>query len=59
MTIKQFGLNRASEEDAKWLKETLNRECLKFKERVELTDDESFRLQWQSKKDENYDAIHG
>ena len=46
MTIKQFGLNRASEENAKWLEETLNRECLKFKERVELTDDKSFRLQW-------------
>lgn len=46
MKIKNFRLNRVSEADAMWLKNTLNRECKKFGSRVELKSDNSLILHW-------------
>jgi len=44
--LKRFRSNRASEEDAQWLQTTLNRECGRFKGRIELTEDQTLALHW-------------
>ncbi len=44
--IKNFKVNRASENDALWLRDTLNREGKKFGTRVELNKDNSLTLHW-------------
>jgi poly-gamma-glutamate capsule biosynthesis protein CapA/YwtB (metallophosphatase superfamily) len=46
MQIRRFQLQRASELDAQWLRDTLNRECKKFNHRVELTEDNTLRVSW-------------
>ena len=46
MQIRRFRLHRASESDTLWLHDTLNRECKKFKNRVELTDDNTLMVSW-------------
>ncbi len=45
MMIKQFRLNRASRNDAIWLKDTLNRESERFGTRIQLTEDNILKLQ--------------
>lgn len=44
--IKRLKVNRASGEDAIWLRDTLNRESKKFGTRVELDSDNTFTLKW-------------
>ncbi len=44
--IRRFRSNRAREEDARWLRETLSRECRKFKGRIELTNEKTLVLHW-------------
>lgn len=46
MQIKRFQLTSASQADAVWLAETLNRECEKFGTRVILGEDNRLALQW-------------
>lgn len=46
MQIRNFRLNRASEADARWLGDVLNREGRRFGTRVELNEDHSLTLQW-------------
>jgi len=45
MQIKQFRLNRASERDIVWLKDTLNREGRSLGTRIQLTEDNVLTLQ--------------
>jgi poly-gamma-glutamate capsule biosynthesis protein CapA/YwtB (metallophosphatase superfamily) len=44
--MKRFRVNRASIEDAQWLKNTLNREGAKYGTRVVMRDDNSLVLHW-------------
>lgn len=44
--MRQFRLNRASKQDVKWLRDTLDRECLEFKTRVEQSTDGALTLNW-------------
>lgn len=44
--IRRFRVNRALEEDARWLLETLNREGRPFGTRVKRQADETFALHW-------------
>ncbi len=44
--LARFRLNRASKVDARWLQETLHRECAKLGTRVEATADGRLRLLW-------------
>jgi poly-gamma-glutamate synthesis protein (capsule biosynthesis protein) len=44
--IRRFRLNRASNDDASWLRDTLDRECGKLGTRVESTADDRLRLGW-------------
>lgn len=46
MQIRRFRLNRASEDDALWLKDILNREGKKFGTQVELEADNTLALRW-------------
>lgn len=46
MQIRRFRLQRASESDTLWLHGTLNRECKRFKNRVELTKDDNLVVSW-------------
>jgi len=46
MQIKRFRLHRASEPDARWLGERMNRECAKLGTRVELSADNVLTLKW-------------
>ena len=46
MQIKRFRLYRASEPDARWLGERMNRECAKLGTRVELSADNVLTLKW-------------
>jgi poly-gamma-glutamate synthesis protein (capsule biosynthesis protein) len=46
LQIKTFKLNRASSADVLWLKDTLNRECKKYRTKVELNTDNTFTLRW-------------
>ena len=45
--IKRFRSNRATTEDAKWLRDLLNSEGKKLGTRVELNDDGSMNLYWE------------
>jgi poly-gamma-glutamate synthesis protein (capsule biosynthesis protein) len=49
MQIKNFKLHRASRSDALWLRDTLNREGMKLRTRVELNDDNTLALRWDEK----------
>lgn len=42
--IKRFRLNRVSNEDARWLERTMNRECARFGGGVELSDTDHLEL---------------
>jgi poly-gamma-glutamate synthesis protein (capsule biosynthesis protein) len=44
--VKRLKVNRASREDALWLKDTLNREGKKLGTRVELNKDNTLTLEW-------------
>ncbi|MEW6001867.1 MAG: CapA family protein [Nitrospirota bacterium] len=44
--IRHFKVNRASETDAKWLRDILNREGKKFGTRVKLNEDNTLTLRW-------------
>jgi poly-gamma-glutamate synthesis protein (capsule biosynthesis protein) len=44
--VKHLKVNRASREDALWLKNTLDRECKKLETRVELNMDNTLTLKW-------------
>jgi poly-gamma-glutamate capsule biosynthesis protein CapA/YwtB (metallophosphatase superfamily) len=46
--IRNFRVNRSSGPDARWLRDTLNREGEKFGTRVELTKDNNLKLLWES-----------
>ena len=46
MQIERFSLNRASKEDALWLKDVFNREGSPFGTRVELGEDNTLSLAW-------------
>lgn len=46
MQIEHFSLNRASKEDALWLKDVFNREGSPFGTRVELGEDNTLSLAW-------------
>jgi len=46
MQIKHFKLNRASQGDALWLRDVLNREGGKLGTRVEMNPDNTFTLRW-------------
>ena len=46
LQIKNFKLNRASNADVLWLKDTLNRECKKHGTKVELNTDNILTLHW-------------
>jgi poly-gamma-glutamate synthesis protein (capsule biosynthesis protein) len=48
MQIKRFRLNRASGDDARWLRGVLNREGKKFGTGVELDADDALTLRWIS-----------
>jgi poly-gamma-glutamate synthesis protein (capsule biosynthesis protein) len=50
MQIKQFRLNRASEADARWLKEVLNREGKKFGTRVRVNEEGALSLLLRKKQ---------
>lgn len=58
MQIRQFRLNRASNEDVVWLQKTLDRECSHFNGGIELTKDHALILRWQPRRMINYDAIY-
>jgi len=45
--VKRFRINLAPQKNAKWLAQTLNRECQKFKTRIVLTEDNRLRLLWR------------
>lgn len=44
--IKHFRINRASHEDSIWLRDRLDRECIKLGTRLELSDDDDLNLIW-------------
>ena len=44
--IKRFRVNRAADEDARWLREVLSREGRKFGTRVELNEQGTLTLKW-------------
>lgn len=44
--IRRFRLNRASDEDTQWLRDTLYRESRRFKSRVELIKEKTLALYW-------------
>lgn len=44
--LRKFRLERARGGDARWLAETMDRECRRFGVRVGLTDDETLALAW-------------
>ena len=44
--IKRFRINRASHEDSIWLRDRLDRECIKLGTRLELSDDDDLNLIW-------------
>jgi poly-gamma-glutamate synthesis protein (capsule biosynthesis protein) len=44
--IRKFRLNRASEEDAAWLRGSLSRESARFGVRVELSEDHTLSVTW-------------
>lgn len=46
MQIKQFRLNRATDDDREWLLDRLNRECKKLDTCLELSADGAFNLCW-------------
>jgi len=46
MQIRRFRLQRASKLDTLWLHDTLDRECKKFNNRVELTNDGTLIVSW-------------
>lgn len=46
MQIKRFRLNRSSDDDARWLRDVLNREGKKFGTWVEMDMDNALRLRW-------------
>jgi poly-gamma-glutamate synthesis protein (capsule biosynthesis protein) len=50
MQIKNFRLNRASEADARWVKEVLNREGKKFGTRVRIDEEGALRPPWVGKR---------
>jgi poly-gamma-glutamate capsule biosynthesis protein CapA/YwtB (metallophosphatase superfamily) len=45
--IRRFRLNRAVNEDARWLRDTLDRECRQLGSRMELTEEGTLRLRWR------------
>jgi poly-gamma-glutamate capsule biosynthesis protein CapA/YwtB (metallophosphatase superfamily) len=45
--IRRFRLNRATDEDAGWLRDTLDRECHPLGSRVDLTEEGTLRLRWR------------
>jgi poly-gamma-glutamate synthesis protein (capsule biosynthesis protein) len=45
--IRRFKVNRAARTDARWLKDTLNREGAKFGTRVKLDKDKRLTLHWE------------
>ena len=47
MQIQRFQLHRASQQDALWLKDTLDRECKKFHHRVEINSEGNLVLTWR------------
>jgi poly-gamma-glutamate synthesis protein (capsule biosynthesis protein) len=47
--VRRFRVNRASEADMRWLRELLNREGKRFGTRVEITEDNTFDLHWDSR----------
>jgi poly-gamma-glutamate synthesis protein (capsule biosynthesis protein) len=47
LQIRNFRLNRPSREDAKWLRDTLNREGRRIGTRVDLTEDTVLILTWR------------
>jgi poly-gamma-glutamate capsule biosynthesis protein CapA/YwtB (metallophosphatase superfamily) len=46
MQIQRFRLHSASDLDVQWLHNTLNRECRKFNNSVELTDENTLIVSW-------------
>lgn len=44
--IRKFRLNRASREDVVWLRDTLDRESVKFGTRIELDEDNTLKARW-------------
>ncbi len=48
--VKHFKVNRASESDAIWLRDILNREGEKFGTRAELSEDNVLELQWENQR---------
>lgn len=46
MRIKRFRLHRISEQDARWLRARMNRECARLGSRVELGADNVLTLKW-------------
>ena len=44
--LRKFRLNRVSAQDARWLRDVLNREGKQFGTRVELNEDHSLTLRW-------------
>jgi poly-gamma-glutamate synthesis protein (capsule biosynthesis protein) len=46
LRIRNFRLNRASRDDARWLRDTLTREGRRFGTRAELKDDNTLALGW-------------
>jgi poly-gamma-glutamate synthesis protein (capsule biosynthesis protein) len=47
MQMKNFRLNRASQDDARWLGEVLNREGKKFGTRVILDENGALKVMWE------------
>jgi poly-gamma-glutamate synthesis protein (capsule biosynthesis protein) len=47
LQIRRFRLNRVAQQDARWLRTTLDRECAALGTRVQSTGDERFSLTWQ------------
>jgi poly-gamma-glutamate capsule biosynthesis protein CapA/YwtB (metallophosphatase superfamily) len=45
--IRRLRLSCAAEEDARWLRDTLDRECQPLGSRVELTEEGTLRLRWR------------
>ena len=46
LQIRRFRLNRTSEQDALWLRDTLNREGRRFNSRVELNKENTLSVEW-------------
>ncbi len=47
MQIRRFRLNRASPQDARWLRDTLDREGQRLGSRVELNEGHRLMLRWE------------